>query len=225
MTNDSVTILYEDNHIIAINKPAGLLSQPTDIESDSAETRVKAWIKEKYQKPGNVFCGVVHRIDKPVSGVLLLAKTSKALSRLNESMRSKEMQKTYHAIVEGHLKKKKDTLSHFLKHGDHSSLVSNQSDRDAKPARLHYETIKEFGKATLLEVLLETGRYHQIRCQFADIGHPVIGDKRYGAKKEQYTLPNLPSNAVALHHIRLKLIHPVTKIPLCIEAALPSYFL
>lgn len=224
MTKDSLTILYEDNHIIAINKPAGLLSQPTDVETDSAEIRVKAWIKEKYQKPGNVFCGVVHRIDKPVSGVLLLAKTSKALSRLNESMRSKEMQKTYHAIIEGHLKKKKDTLSHFLKHGEHCSIVSNQSDREAKPARLHYEVLKEVGKAELLEVLLETGRYHQIRCQFAAIGHPIVGDRRYGAKKEQNILPNLPSNAVALHHIRLNLMHPVTKIPLCIEAPLPTYF-
>lgn len=224
MMNDSIDVLYEDNHLIAINKPAGLLSQPTDVEADSSETRVKAWIKEKYQKPGNVFVGVVHRIDKPVSGVLLFAKTSKAQSRLNQSMRSKEMQKTYYAMIEGTLKEKQGTLNHYLTHGDHCSTLSNQNDKDAKPARLHYKMIKEFRKNALLEVILETGRYHQIRCQFAAIGHPIVGDKRYGAKKEQNILPNLPPNAVALHHIRLSLVHPVTKAVLCIEAPLPEYF-
>ncbi|HEV8053006.1 MAG TPA: RNA pseudouridine synthase, partial [Parachlamydiaceae bacterium] len=221
----TIDVLYEDNHIIAVNKPAGLLSQPTDIENDSLEIRVKAWIKEKYQKPGNVFVGVVHRLDKPTSGILIFAKTSKALSRLNQAMRAKEMQKTYCAFVEGNLKKKEGTLDHFLVHGEHSSYVSDRSDKDAKPARLHYETLKENGKSSLLQIVLETGRYHQIRCQFSAIGHPIIGDLRYGAKKDQKFLPQLPPNSVALHHTKMTLIHPVTKAALCIEAPLPHYFL
>ena len=220
----SIDVLYEDNHIIAVNKPAGLLTQPTDLESDSLEIRVKAWIKEKYQKPGNVFVGVIHRLDKPVSGLVIFAKTSKALSRLNEAIRSREMQKTYCALVEGIPQKKQDTLTHFLKHDDHFSYIVNKNDPDAKLARLHYETLKTFEKTTLLQIILETGRYHQIRCQLAAIGHPIIGDRRYGAKKAQNILADLPQNAIALHHTRLSLSHPVTKEVLTIEAPLPAYF-
>lgn len=225
MTVPSLDVLYEDNHIIAVNKPAGLLSQPTDQENDSLETRVKAWIKEKYQKPGNVFVGVVHRLDRPVSGIVIFAKTSKALSRLNELIRSKEMQKIYCALVEGIPSKKKDTLEHFLKHDDHCSFVSNENDKEAKPARLHYQIIKEFNKAALLQIILETGRYHQIRCQCAAVGHPIAGDSRYGAKKDLNLAPNLPQGAIALHHQQLNLTHPVTKALITIEAPLPSYFL
>lgn len=218
MTQPSIEVLYEDNHILAVNKPAGLLTQPTDIENDSLETSAKQWLKEKYQKPGNVFVGVVHRLDRPASGIVILAKTSKALSRLNQAMRSKEMQKTYYALVEGTFKKKQDTLEHFLKHDDHCSCVVNRNDPEGKRACLHYKVVKEAEKSTLVEVVLETGRYHQIRCQLSAIGHPIIGDRRYGAKKDQKTLPDLPSNAIALHHCRLCLIHPVTKVPLSIEA-------
>lgn len=225
MIDSSIDVLYEDNHIIAINKPAGLLSQPTALENDSLETRIKVWIKEKYKKQGNVFVGVVHRLDRPVSGIVIFAKTSKSLSRLNEMIRSKGMQKLYCALVERSPKKKHDTLDHFLRHDDHYSAVSNQNDKEAKLARLHYKTIKEFDKTTLLEIILETGRYHQIRCQFAAIGHPIVGDFRYGAEKESRFLPNLPLGAIALHHMKLTLLHPVTKALLCIEAPLPSYFL
>lgn len=223
MIEDSIDVLYEDNHLIIVNKPAGLLSQPTDLESDSMETRVKAWIKEKYQKPGNVFASVIHRLDKPVSGILVLAKTSKALSRLNESMRSKHMQKTYLAFVEGIPQKKQDTLIHYLVHGDHSSHISTLQDKQAKMARLHYETLDIRSNNSFLQVILETGRYHQIRCQLAAIGHPVIGDLRYGAQKDQRYLNSLPPNAIALHHFRLKLEHPVTKAELLIEAPPPGY--
>lgn len=223
MIEPSIEVLYEDNHLIIVNKPAGLLSQPTEIESDSMETRVKAWIKEKYQKPGNVFAGVIHRLDKPVSGILVLAKTSKALSRLNESMRSKHLQKTYLAFVEGIPQKKQDTLTHYLVHGDHISHISNQKDKEAKIARLQYETIDTHPNSALLQVVLETGRYHQIRCQLAAIRHPVIGDLRYGAQKDQRFLRNLPLNAIALHHFRLRLEHPITKAELHIEAHLPEY--
>lgn len=220
MTDDLIDVLYEDNHLIAINKPAGLLSQPTDLENDSAETRVKAWLKKKYQKPGNVFAGVVHRLDRPVSGILLIAKTSKGLSRLNQTIRSKEMKKTYYAIVEGILKQKEGTLTHYLIHGDHSSIVSTPQNKEAKQAKLHYKVLKESPKGTLVEVDLETGRYHQIRCQFAATGHPIIGDKRYGGKN----ILDLPTNAIALHHIRLVFTHPITKAQITIEVPLPSYF-
>lgn len=221
MKEDLIDVLYEDNHLIAINKPAGLLSQSTELENDSAETRAQAWLKEKYQKPGNAFAAVVHRLDKPVSGILLIAKTSKALSRMNQTIRSKEMQKTYYAFVEGLLNKKEGTLNHFLIHGDHCSIVSNSNNKEAKQAKLHYKVLEEFSKISVIEVDLETGRYHQIRCQFAATGHPIVGDKRYGGKN---TLLNMPTNVIALHHIRLSFIHPVTKTLINIEAPLPSYF-
>lgn len=222
---DSSYVLYEDNHLLAVNKPAGLLSQPTEIENDSLETRVKAWIKKKDQKPGNVFIGVVHRLDKPASGVVIFAKTSKALTRLNEALRLKEMHKTYYALVEGVVQRKEDTLIHFLKHDDHRSYVSKKDDNLAKSAVLHYEMLQDFGTACLLTITLETGRYHQIRCQLAAIGHPIIGDRRYGAKRGDSLLPLLPQDAVALHHVRLTLAHPITKVNLSIEAPLPVYFL
>lgn len=225
MIESSIDVLYEDNHLIIVNKPAGLLSQPTNLENDSLETRVKEWIKNKYQKPGNVFVGVIHRLDRPVSGILVFAKTSKALSRLNEAIRFKGMEKTYYALVEGILQKKQETLTHFLVHGEHTSYISNKNNKEAKEACLHYTTIKEKGKTSLLQVILETGRYHQIRCQLAAIGHPILGDLRYGAKKDQKIILNLPQNAIALHHIQLTFSHPVTKTSMTVEAPLPPYFL
>jgi len=211
-------ILYEDNHIIAVNKPAGLLSQPTEQENDSLEIRVKAWIKEKYHKPGNVFVGVIHRLDKPVSGIVLFAKTSKALSRLNDSIRSHKMQKVYMALVEGIPAKKAGTLTHFLKQGDHCSILSNAQDPEAKQAILHYETLKEFQSSALLQVILETGRYHQIRCQCAAMGHPILGDIRYGAKQR---ISN--RDAIALHHAKLTFPHPITQEAMHIETAVPHF--
>lgn len=224
MTEPSLNFLYEDNHLLAVNKPAGLLTQPTEIESNSLETQVKSWIKEKYQKPGNVFAGVIHRLDKPASGIVVFAKTSKSLSRLNEAMRSKEMQKTYYALVEGIPRKKQDTLIHFLKHEEHYSSISNKNDRLSKQACLHYEVIEEYEKTALLKINLETGRYHQIRCQLSAIGYPIIGDLRYGAKKDQKIIQNLPRNVILLHHIRMALSHPITKEIIYLEAPLPSYY-
>jgi 23S rRNA pseudouridine1911/1915/1917 synthase len=211
-------ILYEDNHIIAVNKSAGLLSQPTEQEEDSLETRVKAWIKEKYNKPGNVFVGVIHRLDRPVSGIVLFAKTSKALARLNDSIRSHKMQKVYVALVEGTPKEKKRTLTHFLKQGDHCSLVSDARDPEAKQAILHYEVQKESPATTLLQVVLETGRYHQIRCQCAAIGHPIVGDTRYGAKQRLNS-----RDKIALHHGKLTFPHPVTQTLMTIETPPPNF--
>lgn len=212
-----IDVLYEDNHLLAVNKPAGLLTQATEENKDSLETQVKDWIKEKYQKPGNVFLGVVHRLDRPVSGIVLFAKTSKALSRLNALIRSKEMRKTYCALVEGSFQKESGTLEHFLRHDDYRAYVSNHPEKDAKPARLHYKVVRKIGKNSVLEIELETGRYHQIRAQCAAVGCPIVGDKKYGSRQP------FSEGIIALHHFRLELEHPITKQRLSIESPLPTY--
>lgn len=212
-----IEILYEDNHLIAVEKPAGLLTQPTNLQNESLETLVKAWIKEKYQKPGNVFLGIIHRLDKPVSGIVLFAKTSKALSRMNTSMRSREMQKTYSALVEGRPPKEKDTLEHFLIHDEHFAQISQANAPEAKLARLHYEVLHRKGNTTLLKINLETGRYHQIRAQCAAIGCPIVGDLKYGSHNP------LPGKIIALHHNLLQFKHPITHTPVSIESPLPDY--
>jgi len=212
MTTLPLDILYEDNHLIAVNKPAGLLTQPTDQNDTSLEGILKEWIKEKYNKPGKVFLGTIHRLDRPVSGIVLFAKTSKALSRLNASMRSREMHKTYHALVEGKPPKEKDTLEHHLRHDDYRAEVCRSDHPDAKHAKLHYKILKYNEQTTLLEVVLETGRYHQIRVQCAAMGCPIVGDAKYGSRK------SLPGGIIALHHARLEFIHPVTHVKMCLEA-------
>jgi len=211
-------IIYEDNHLLVVNKPAGLLSQPTDRESNSLETLLKAWLKEKYQKPGEAFLGIVHRLDKSVSGIVICAKTSKALSRLNESLRAKDLQKIYYALVEGSPPQEKGTLEHFLRHDDYRAYASLQPQAEAKLARLHYAIIKRFKETSLLEITLETGRYHQIRAQCAAVGCPIVGDVKYGSKS------SLPGGIIALHHFRCTFQHPVTKITLALEAPLSKIF-
>ena len=210
-------ILYEDNHILAVDKPAGMLTQPTDLESESLESLAKAWIKEKYQKPGNVFLGVVHRLDRPVSGIVLFAKTSKALSRLNEALRERKFKKTYCALVEGKVTKDQDTLEHYLRHDDYAASVSSKKDPEAKLARLHYEVLTRFEKSTLLKVDLETGRYHQIRAQLSAAGHPIVGDDKYGSRQAA------GGGGIALHHSHLQFIHPVTEESVVIESHLPLH--
>lgn len=208
-----IEVLYEDNHLIAVNKPAGMLTQPTDDVSESLENEVKSWIKEKYQKPGNVFLGVVHRLDRPVSGIVIFAKTSKALSRVNATIRAREMHKTYCAVVHGHPNPEAATLTHYLLHGEHRAHVCREGAPGGKLARLHYKTLKTGNKQALIEINLETGRYHQIRAQFAAIGHPILGDMKYGSSA-------LPFNGegIALHHSCLILEHPITKHSLRIES-------
>lgn len=198
-------IIYEDNHLIVVNKPAGILTQPTHLQEDSLEIQVKEWIKHKYQKPGNVFLGVVHRLDKPVNGIIIFAKTSKALSRLNESFRSKKCKKIYQALVDKNPEPLQGTLEHYLVHGDFQARITTSEEKDAKLARLHYKIIKQESKFSLLEIELETGRYHQIRVQLASIGCPIIGDKRYGSK-----MPFRPDQ-IALQHVKLQVEHPISK--------------
>jgi 23S rRNA pseudouridine1911/1915/1917 synthase len=218
MNSPPFEILYEDNHLIAVNKPSGLLSQSTKDEEDSLENGLKQWLKERDKKPGNVFLGVIHRLDKPASGIVLFAKTSKALSRLNQVMRDKEFKKTYYALVEGSVENDEAILKHFLRHDDHRAHVSHREDKDAKEACLHYTVIRRDQTTSLLQIDLKTGRYHQIRAQCAAIGHPIVGDTKYGSHI------SYESGQIALHHGCLEFCHPVTKKALRIEARRDNIF-
>lgn len=199
-----IDVIYEDNHLLVVNKPAGILTQPSGTDQPSLEGQAKAWLKEKYQKQGNVFLEAVHRIDKPVSGIVLFAKTSKALSRLNVVIREKRTSKYYTALVEGIVTEEFAALEHYLVHDDHKAYVTTPKDPQGKMARLHYKVLKRHATTTLLEIKLETGRYHQIRAQLAAIGHPIVGDAKYGSTTKQ------PSGNIALHHTRLEIPHPIT---------------
>ncbi|MBA3238694.1 MAG: RNA pseudouridine synthase [Parachlamydiaceae bacterium] len=198
-------VLYVDNHILLVNKPAGLATQPSPTSDESLESLCKEWVKEQYKKPGNVFLHAIHRLDKPVSGIVLFARTSKALSRLNESMREHEMQKVYIALVEGHLKDSEGRLEHYLVHGDHIAHLGTEKTAGAKRASLKYIVKERKGDCSLLEITLETGRYHQIRAQMAAIGHPVVGDTKYGSFKVY------PNQGIALCHARFSFPHPISK--------------
>lgn len=211
--------LFEDNHLLVLNKPAGLLTQPSGTEQDSLEQQAKAWIKEIYHKPGNVFLEAVHRLDKPVSGVVVFGKTSKALSRLNASMRTKKAHKIYWAWVEGSVNLDQDTLEHTLVHDAFHAKLVDPDHPEGKVASLNYKVLQRRNDRTLLEIELETGRYHQIRLQLAALGHPIWGDRKYGGIK-QYA-----PDAIALHHRCLQMPHPVSQTWLTFEAPLPSAFL
>jgi 23S rRNA pseudouridine1911/1915/1917 synthase len=211
-----VEVLFEDNHILVLNKASGMLTQPSGTDQSSLEAAAKQWLKEKYQKPGNVFLEAVHRLDKGVSGVVLFAKTSKALSRLNEAMRSKHSHKVYLAYVEGHLPQDQGTLEHYLVHDSYQSTISHEKHPQAKFARLHYRLIRKEDKFSVVEITLETGRYHQIRAQFAAFGFPIMGDVKYGSK----TVWN--GKGIALHHRQLTIPHPITGSLMTFEAPLPK---
>ncbi len=198
-----VPIIYEDNHLLVVDKPAGLLTQPTPELNDSLETRLKAWLKSKYNKPGNVFLGAVHRLDKPVSGLVLFAKTSKALSRLNASMREGKCRKTYTATLEGSLPDEHGTLEHYLIHDAHKAYIASKETPGAKLARLHYTLIKQEGACSEIEITLETGRYHQIRAQCAAMGAPIVGDVKYGSRSSK--------DEIALRASRLEFPHPISE--------------
>ncbi len=217
MMNVSLIPLFEDNHLLILNKPAGLLTQPSGTEQDSLEQQAKNWLKMTYHKPGHVFLEAVHRLDKPVSGIVVFGKTSKALTRLNASMRAKQTRKIYWAWVEGSLSTE-GILEHFLVHDNFRARVVKADHPEGKLARLTYRILTRQEKRTLVEIELETGRYHQIRCQFATIGCPVWGDDKYGSS-------HLYENeAIALHHKHLELIHPISNQILMIESPLPTAF-
>lgn len=207
-----LTIIYEDNHLLVLNKPAGLLTQPSGTDQDSLEEQAKIYIKETYKKPGNVFLAAVHRLDKPASGIVVFAKTSKALSRLNESLREKKSEKMYQALVEGKVSNDEETLENTMIHDDFHAQIVYSSHIMGKKATLAYRVLERFSSTTRLEINLITGRYHQIRLQLSHIGHPIVGDHKYGAKT------HFKPEAIALHHYRLRLPHPVTKEWLTFES-------
>jgi 23S rRNA pseudouridine1911/1915/1917 synthase len=216
-TVKNLEILYEDNHLIAVNK------RPSDIvQGDKTGDRplsdvVKLWIKEKYKKPGNVYLGVVHRLDRPVSGVVLFAKTSKALSRMNEQFRSRSVRKVYWAVVSGIPEKSKGEISNSLVKdpSKNKSRVVSESNRQGKPARLTYQLFGRGDNYSFLIVEPHTGRHHQIRVQLASMGCVIKGDLKYGAKRSNRDA------SIHLHARELHFIHPVTGEPLLIKAPCP----
>jgi len=195
-------VIYEDNHLLVVNKPAGLSTQTHGTEN-SLELQAKEWLRIKYEKPYGVFLEPIHRLDKAVSGIVVFAKTSKALSRLQEAMRKREIKKIYQARVEGVPKAAVGKLCHHLLHEEYRARVVTAGTQEAKEARLSYRVVAVEGKEALLEIELETGRYHQIRAQLSAIGHPIVGDKKYGAQRDL--------EAIGLVHSRMELVHPVTK--------------
>ena len=214
-----MTVLYEDNHIIAVNKTCNEIVQGDKTGDTPLSETVKAYIKDKYNKPGEVFLGVTHRLDRPTSGVVLFARTSKALTRLNEMFKSHEqIKKTYWAIVQGAPKVPEARLENWLVRNEaqNKSYIAKPGAKEAKQAILSYKTLVKGEHYTLLEVNLETGRHHQIRCQLAAIGCPIKGDLKYGAKRSN------PDGGICLHARKIEFIHPVKKENICITASVPN---
>ena len=214
-----MTVLYEDNHIIAVNKTCNEIVQGDKTGDTPLSEIIKAYIKAQYNKPGEVFLGVTHRLDRPTSGVVLFARTSKALTRLNEMFKSHEqIKKTYWAIVQGCPKEPEARLENWLirNEAQNKSYITKPHANNAKQAVLEYKTLVRGENYTLLEVNLETGRHHQIRCQLAAIGCPVKGDLKYGAKRSN------PDGGICLHARKIEFIHPVKKENICITAPVPN---
>lgn len=209
-------ILFCDQHLLIALKPSGLYTQPPPQGGDSLEEFAKAWVKKQYNKPGRVFLHAIHRLDKPVSGLVLFARTSKALSRLNEQQRNLEIQRVYIAEVEGILPFKEGVLDHFLAHKSHKACICSKEDEGAKQARLTYQVLEFRQGSSIVEIELETGRYHQIRAQFSAIGHPVQGDTRYGGKEGA-------KESIHLHCMQIALKHPVTKEVLSFRSPSPFF--
>jgi len=213
-----MTVLYEDNHIIIVNKVPGEIVQGDKTGDQPLSEMVKEYLKEKYNKPGNVFCGVTHRLDRPTSGVVVFAKTSKALSRLNDMFRNGEIDKTYWAIVKNRPPKEEDQLIHYLiknEKTNKSNAYANEKPH-TKKAVLHYRLIAVSQNYYLLEIDLETGRHHQIRVQLAKIGCPIKGDLKYGAARSN------PDGSISLHARTISFIHPVSKEKILVTAPVPN---
>lgn len=215
-----MTVVYEDNHIIIVNKTASEIVQGDKTGDTPLSETVKEYLKEKYQKPGNVFIGVTHRLDRPVSGLVLFAKTSKALSRLNEMFKRGEVKKTYWAVVKNRPAQEEGTLSHWMVRNEkqNKSYAYDKEKPGSKHAILDYRLIAASENYFLLEVDLKTGRHHQIRCQLAKMGCPIKGDLKYGFARSN------PDGSICLHARRISFIHPVSKEQITVEAPLPSSF-
>jgi 23S rRNA pseudouridine1911/1915/1917 synthase len=213
-----MTVLYEDNHIIIINKTVSEIVQGDKTGDKPLSEIVKEWLKEKYNKPGNVFCGVTHRLDRPVSGIVVFAKTSKALPRLNEMFKNKEVQKTYWAIIKNKPQEANGTLINYLIKNEkqNKSYAYDTEKPNSKKAILHYKLIAQSNKYNLLEIDLETGRHHQIRCQLAKMGCVIKGDLKYGADRSN------PDGGISLHARKVSFIHPVSKNLIEVTAPVPN---
>jgi len=216
--HSSIEVLYEDNHIIVINKRASDIVQGDKTGDETMPDKIKEFLKEKYDKPGNVFCGVVHRLDRPTSGAVVFAKTSKALTRLNEQFRDKSTKKTYWAVVEKEPIEKSGKLVHYLKKNEkqNKSYPSLTETPGSKMASLEYKLIAKSDKYFLLEIELHTGRHHQIRVQLSTIGCIIKGDVKYGARRSN------PDGSIHLHARFLELNHPTTKELVKITAPVPN---
>ena len=212
-----MTVVYEDNHIIVVNKTSSEIVQGDKTGDTPLSEMVQQYLKEKYNKPGNVFIGVPHRLDRPVSGLVVLAKTSKALSRLNDMFRTGEVQKTYWAIVKERPRELEGELEHWLVRNEkqNKSYAFDKEKPGAKKAILRYKLIGHSQNYHLLEVDLKTGRHHQIRCQLAKMGCPIKGDLKYGSPRSN------PDGSICLHARRVKFIHPVSKQEIDLTAPLP----
>ena len=213
-----MTVVYEDNHIIVVNKTASEIVQADKTGDTPLSETVKQYLKEKYQKPGNVFLGVTHRLDRPVSGLVIFAKTSKALTRLNEMFRAGEVKKTYWAVVKNAPKESEGELVHFLVRNEkqNKSYAYDKEVPNSKKAVLDYRLIGRSDNYYLLEVDLKTGRHHQIRCQLAKKGCPIKGDLKYGSPRSN------PDGSICLHARRVRFVHPVSKELIELKAPLPE---
>lgn len=214
----NLQILHEDNHLIVVNKRVGDIVQGDKTGDKPLSEIVKEYIKEKYNKPGEVFLGVVHRLDRPTTGIVAFARTSKALSRMNELFSNRETQKTYWAVVKNKPEKSNDKLVHYLKRNEknNTSKAHLKEVPDSKLASLEYQIIKELTNYTALEIQLYTGRHHQIRAQLAAIGSPIKGDLKYGFDRSN------PDGGIHLHARKLHFVHPVSKESITIVAPTPD---
>lgn len=217
----NLKVLFEDNHLIAVNKPPGMLIHGDNTGDPTVADAVKAYIKKKYKKPGDVFLGVIHRLDRPVSGVTIFARTTKGLQRMNKIFATREVEKTYWAITEQRPPELSGRLECYLwkdREKNKTKVLKGQSRRypDAKKAVLEYELLGELNSHCLLKVSLETGRSHQIRAQLADMGCQIVGDLKYGFPKPNH------DKSIDLHCRSLAFVHPVKKEPVVIKAQPPT---
>lgn len=211
-------VVYEDNHIVVVNKTSSEIVQGDKTGDTPLSEMVKQYLKEKYNKPGNVFIGVTHRLDRPVSGLVVFAKTSKALPRLNEMFRNGEVKKTYWAIVKECPKETEGELVHYLVRNEkqNKSYAYDKEVKNSKKAVLHYKLIGHSQNYYLLEVDLKTGRHHQIRCQLAKMGCPIKGDLKYGSPRSN------PDGSICLHARTVQFVHPVSKEMIRLTAPVPE---
>lgn len=213
-----MTVVYEDNHIIIVNKNSSEIVQGDKTGDTPLSDIVKQYLKEKYNKPGNVFVGVTHRLDRPVSGLVIFAKTSKALARLNQMFKNSEVKKTYWAIVKNCPKQQEGELTHYLVRNEkqNKSYAYDKEIKHSKKAVLHYKLLAHSENYYLLEIDLKTGRHHQIRCQLAKIGCPIKGDLKYGFPRSN------SDGSISLHARKVSFVHPISKEFIQVEAPVPT---